>query len=271
MAVASVVVTTDPVVDPNPAPPAHVKDGPNGSAQVDPKLVPPAGDKPAGERPAWLPDKFKTVEDFTKSYGELEKKLGEQKPADKPADKPGDKPGVTPEAAKAAGIDMAALNIEFSKNGELSAETLRTLSDKGFDKAAVDSYIAGQTAITEKMTNELAAVAGGKVQLAATLAWANANLSAEDAAGYEAALDTGDLKLAKLALQGVVAQYEAANGKDPALLNGGEGVGNGDVQPFGSNAEMVAAMKDKRYGTDPVYRSKIEARVIATPTRGGRR
>lgn len=267
MPVASVEVPTDVKPDPNAAVPAHVKDGPNGGAQVDPKLVPPAGEKPA-ERPTWLPEKFKTVEDFTKSYGELEKKLGEQQ---KPADKPADKPGVTPEAAKAAGIDMAALNTEFSKNGELSAETLKALADKGFDKTAVDSYIAGQTAISEKMTNELAVVAGGKTQLAATLAWANANISADDAAAYEAALDSGDLKLAKLALQGVVAQYEAANGKDPSLLNGGEGVNNGDVQPFGSNAEMVAAMKDPRYSKDSAYRAKIEARVIATPTRGGRR
>ena len=31
-----------------------------------------------GERPTWLPEKFKTPEDFAKSYSELEKKIGTQ-------------------------------------------------------------------------------------------------------------------------------------------------------------------------------------------------
>jgi hypothetical protein len=127
MPVERVEIPADKGTDPNASAPAHVKDGPNGGAQVDPKLVPPAGEKPAGERPSWLPEKFKTVEEFVKSHGELEKKLGERKPADAPPAGTEQKPGVTAEAAKAAGIDMAALNTEFSRNGELSAETLKTL------------------------------------------------------------------------------------------------------------------------------------------------
>lgn len=267
MSVTRVTVASDKPADPNGAPPAHVDVKPDGSVQVDPAKVPPAGDKPAGDRPSWLPEKFKSVEEFVKSHSELEKKLGTPKAGDAPADKP---TAVTPEAAKAAGIDMNALTKEFAEKGELSAETLKNLNDKGFDKAAVDGYIAGQQAIADKLSNTLAEVAGGKTQLAATIAWAQANLSAEDAAAYDAALDSGDLRLARLALQGVVAQYEAANGKDPSLVNGGEGTRTTGVEPFGSQHEIVTAMSDKRYSKDPVYRAKVEARMHITPSFGTR-
>lgn len=250
---------TPPASDPKLEAPAHVKDGPNGSAVVDPSLVPAPTPKVEGERPKWLPEKFKTAEEFAKSYAELEKKVGT--PAVTPEAVTPKVTEVTPEAAQKAGIDVNALAKEYAEKGELSAETLKALNDKGFDKAAVDGYIAGQKAIADQQIAALETIAGGKEQLKSTLEWAKANLTEAERNGYDAALDSGNLDLVKLAMQGVAAKYAAANGSDPKLIDGGELSTSGDAPGYTSQAEIVAAMSDPRYRTDPAYQAKVYARL----------
>jgi lysozyme family protein len=165
---------------------------------------------------------------------------------------------------------MNALSTEFAKDGELSDETLKLLADKGFDKKAVDGFIAGQQAIAEKLSSALTELAGGKEKLAATFEWAKANLSEADIAAYDAAVDSGNLGLTKLALQGVIAQYNEAVGTDPALITGVEALKSTDSPPFANNAQVVAAMQDPRYKTDEEYRQKVAARLANTSTFGQR-
>jgi hypothetical protein len=261
MSTARLAITPDSPPDPNATPRVDIVDGPNGGVKVDPALTPAPADKSKGERPSWLPAQFETPEAFAASYTELRTKMDAGKPAAPAAT-------VTPEAAVKAGIDLPALAKEFAETGELSAETLNTLKEKGFDQAAVDSYIAGQTAISEKLVSDLQAVAGGKEKFTATIEWAAANLSAEDKAAYNAAVDSGDVRLAKLALQGVVAQYTEANGSPPSLIEGGEGSGSSGVAPYASNAQVVADMSTKAYKTDPAFRAKVAARLAVTPAFG---
>lgn len=257
---ARLEITPDITPDPNATPRVDIVEGANGGVKVDPALTPaPVEKSTEGERPAWLPAKYKTIDAFVKAHGELESKLGTPKePAVTPV-------AVTAEAATKAGIDLPALDKEFSEKGELSAETLKSLADKGFDKASVDSYIAGQSAIAEKLVTDLQAVAGGKEAFTATLEWAKANLSAEDKAAYNKAIDTGDLGVAKLALQGVVAQYAEANGTEPNLIDGGEGARTTGVEPYASNAQVIADMRTQKYKTDPAFRKQVEARLAVTP------
>lgn len=247
------------VPDPNAVPRVDIVSGPNGGVRVDPSLTPAPVNPAEGERPAWLPEKFKTAEEFAKSYTELETKLG------KPAEAVTPQPQVTAAAAAKAGVDLPALAQEFADKGELSAETLKTLADKGFNQAAVDSYILGQQAVAAKLTTSLEEVAGGKAELATTLAWAKANLNAKDVAAYNAAIDSGNPELAKLALQGVVSQYVEANGKEPNSVKGGEGAPSaGDFQPYASNAQMIEDMSSRKYKTDPAFRKMVEQRLSVT-------
>ena len=50
-------------------------------------------------------------------------------------------------------------------------------------------------------------------------------------------------------------QYEAANGYEGKMYTGKAPKANTDV--FRSQAELVAAMSDKRYDRDPAYRQDI--------------
>lgn len=259
MSVSSIVIPADTKVDPTPGAPAHVKDGPNGGVQVDPALVPLPVVKDGGERPAWLPEKFTTPEAMAAAYAALEAKQGAPAEPAKPA------VGVTAAAATAAGFDLAALSQEYATNGELSEQTLSALAAKGFDQPAVDAFIAGQQAVADKLTTVLEEVAGGKAELAATLEWAKSNLTDVEAAAYDAALDSGNPDLVKLALMGVRAQFVKANGTEPNLISAsGELLRASDVAPFESSAEMVEVMKTDKYKNDPAFRAKVERRVAAT-------
>jgi hypothetical protein len=66
--------------------------------------------------------------------------------------------------------------------------------------------------------------------------------------------------VAKLAVEGLKAKYEAANGVRPALVKGGGNSVGGDA--FRSAAEQVAAMRDPRYGKDPAYTRDVEAKSM---------
>lgn len=257
MAVESVTLNLPAKADPTPAgKPANVSDGPNGSKTV--AIPAPAGDKPA-ERPAWLPEKFATPEELAKSYAELEKTVGKSK--DTPtADK-------TPAAGtkSSASIDFNALTTEYQQNGgKLTDASLASLKEHGFSKADVDTYIAGRQAQVASVMNAATTAAGGEETLKSAMAWAETNLSVADKEAFNAATATNDPARVKLAVQGLMASYTNAVGKDGKLVRGGElGGAGGGVQPFDSLAQQIAAQGDKRYSTDPAFRQNVINRIAA--------
>jgi len=217
-------------------------------------------------RPAWLPEKFKTAEDMAKSYGELERKLGTPKPTTPPAST-----DAAPQIKSAAdvsktladaGLDMVALRTEFATNGALSDATYTALAAKGIDRGQADSYIEGQKAIVREYTAGLHESVGGKEKFAGLIEWAGANLSADEIKSVNKTLVSGDAALSKTVLAGLNARYTAAMGTDPSLVNGERVPGAGGIQPFRSNNELVAAMQDPRYkGNDPAYHADVRRRV----------
>lgn len=218
------------------------------------------------DRPAWLPEKFKTAEDFAASYKELETKLGT--PAAKPADAPA--PTVDETASKAiaaAGIDMTALAKEYTENnGALKPETLEALKAKGLPPETVNTYIKGQEARAEIYTNKMAEVVGGRDNMKALFAWATTNMPEAEIKAFNAVMTSFDEPMATLALQGLSARYARQMGTDPKLISGVPGARSNDgPKPFKSNAEVVQAMGDKRYKTgDKAYVAEVAARLNVT-------
>lgn len=231
--------------------PSNVIDGPNGSVMVDPNLPIPQPAKPDAPRPEWLPEKFKTPEELAASYAELEKKIGA---APKPVD-------IKPAEAEAKGIDLKALSGEFAREGKLSEASMKTLADKGFTAEQVSTYIDGLNAQSTQTRASFAEIAGGDETLSSVLKWAQTSLSQEEQAAYNSLLEAGNLSVAKIAFKGIVAQYTEAVGKDPSLITGATVPGMTGIKPFASQAQVTAAMSDKRYATDPAYRAQIAKRI----------
>lgn len=230
--------------------PEHVMDAPDGRGVIadSTKIVKP---EEKADRPAWLPEKFKTPEDMAKAYGELETKLGKNTPA-----------APTVEDATAKGIDVKALEAEYVKDGKLSADSLKKLTDAGFSEAHVAAYVEGVRAKQSQAVGEFEEIAGGKEQLANVLKWAETNLDASEQAAYNALLDSGNTVAAKIMLKDIMSRFGADVGESENLVEAEPIPGSGGIKPFGSMNEVVAAMNDKRYKEgDPAYHRKVQMRL----------
>lgn len=225
-------------------------------------------------RPEWLPEKFKNVEDFVKSYKELETKL--HTPKDDPQGNTDGDPKGEPKAdptddpAKATqedvsdflgenGIDYLALSQEYAENGSLSDEAYKSLEKIGIPKYIVDSYIDGQNAITTQIRARAFDIVGGEEEYGAMVRWAQANLSQGEIDSFNASLDTRDPDQAMFAIKGLASQYRSDVGKAPKLVTG-DTSGN-SAGAFQSLAELTQAMADPRYSKDPAYRQAVSEKL----------
>lgn len=207
-----------------------------------------------------LPEGFTSVEELAKAYAELQAKNAPQNTEGKPEVKPEEQ---TTEQAKDAlqskGLDFAEFSQEFNSNGALSQESYDKLAAAGFDKNLVDAYVAGQQALASQYDTAVVSEVGGTEKYSEIVTWAKANLSDQEINAYNAAVSSGNVAQAKLAVAGLNARFSKAVGSEPTLQQGRKVSASEDV--FESRAQMVEAMKDKRYRTDPAYRAKVESKL----------
>ena len=167
---------------------------------------------------------------------------------------------------KDAELDPFIISKEFHDNkGSLSSESKQKLIDSGLSEASVDSYLAGRAAesgygenqrdITEKETDNIMDSVGGKESYAELMNWANDNVTDAEAEAYDSIVQTGKADAIQLALNGIKAKYDEANGYEGRMLTGKAAQSNTDV--FRSQAEVVRAMNDPRYDSDPAYRQDV--------------
>ena len=254
MAIASV-----PVEIPAGTPPAQAA---GGEADAFGNIIPVEMQTPAGEERLYA-GKYKTVEELEKGYVEASKKLGTLPPPVKIENAPGKE--VSEEAKPEVKADLKKIGESYAKTGSLSEEDYTALGKAGYARDMVDDYIRGQVALASQTANELASVVGGPEQMAGLLKWAGTNLPPEDIAAYNAALDTKNIAVARLALQGLANRYQQEFPQAPARLAGASaGNATEGVKPFANPTEQFKATRDPRYSTDKVYRDSVIARVMAS-------
>ncbi|TAJ97147.1 MAG: hypothetical protein EPO41_03910 [Reyranella sp.] len=251
------------------------------------------------EQPKLLAGKYKTVEELEKGYAELMKQRGQQtnnKPADatpteqKPATKTPEQiaadeaakkaaddaeaarlAALTPEqraaeeaakkATQAAGLDMDKLNAEFAANGKIGEESYTALEKVGIPKSVVDQFIAGQQAAQKLARQEVVDTIGGEEEFVKIATWAAENVPAEELEAYNKIAKGSDIGATKVALAGLKAKYEAANGSEPNLIGGDT---TSPAMGYKNEAEMKADMAKPEYAKDPAFRAKVIAKLRAT-------
>ena len=222
--------------------------------------------------------KYKTAEDLEKAYGELQKKLGEK--GDEDSEEAGDSEPVeskedseeteeTSQPSAAAELITSASN-EFNEKGELTAETIAKFSSMS-SQELVEAYMqvqgqlpqASQEAevadISTAMVNEVKNAAGGETAYNNMVQWAGENLEQSSIEAFDTIINSGSVDAIKLAVSGLKAQYENSNGYEGTMLTGKAPTNTKDV--YRSQAELVAAMSDRRYDNDPAYRQDVIARL----------
>ena len=218
------------------------------------------------ERPDWLPEKFKNVEQMAEAYSNLEKKMGEgistgnvEEP-DAATEETTEQPSGSDvqQAVENAGVDFNALQEEYNQGG-LSEDAYSKLADAGFPKNLVDSWIQGQEALANDYQSSVHNIVGGEESYGEMTTWASENLSETEIAAYDRAVDSGDLGMVKLAVEGLRSKYQAAEGSDPALIAGQSAPSSGGN--YSSWSEVTQAMRDPRYKSDPAYRQSVTTKL----------
>ncbi len=216
------------------------------------------------ERPEWLPEKFESAEDMAKSYAELEKRMGQgaeeveevQQQEEETNDDNNQEAGNYNEAVVEASQEF------FANDGQLSEETYKKLEEVGLPRDLVDSYAAGQQALIQGEEAEIKGVAGGDYDAMAE--WANEHLPSEEIDAFDEAVTGGSVSQAKLAVQGLYARYQNANGgSQPKLVQGA--VSGTSTMPFKSMQELARAQSDPRYRSgDKAYHQEIDRRLAVS-------
>jgi hypothetical protein len=257
------------------------------SAENEEMLAAMAGDD--DKEGELLAGKYKSVQDLEKAYKELQTKLSrgesvapepeddssaddsEAESEDEEDDKPagnarelyGDLIGGKLEEAQ---IDFQDMNVRWQQTGTLEAGDYEQLAEAGFNRDMVDAYLSGlqykQTQDTALSVKEVASIKeslGGEAEYGKMIEWAAANLSADEVEGFNQIINTQPMAAVKMAITGLHARYSAVEGREPKLIGGRAPKGSTDK--FESTAQLVAAMSDPKYSTDPAYQRKVQEKL----------
>ena len=215
------------------------------------------GEKAEAEQQEMLAGKFKDAEALEQAYIELQKKLGTTEEKPEPEAPVAEEPEKE-EVPESQTILTNASN-EWSEKGELSAETISTL--EGMDsKELIAAYMElnqqPQNADLDPTTvSRIYQQAGGEESYQALTTWAAETLPEAAVDAYNKVVNAGDPNVIQLAMAGLKAAYDEANGVDGQVLTGKPAVNKQDL--FRSQAEVVQAMSDPRYDNDPAYRQDV--------------
>ena len=223
--------------------------------------------------------KYKSAEELEKAYGELQKKLGEK--GDEDSEEAGDSESAeseetteeaeeTTQPSAAAELITSASEEYASNDGKLSPETLEKFSSMS-SQELVEAYMKVQSNlpqgdlldntgdISDATVNEIKNYAGGDESYSNMVQWASENLESGAVEAFDNIVNTGSVDAIKLAVNGLKAQYQNAVGFEGTMVTGKAPVEQKDV--YRSQAELVAAMSDRRYDNDPAYRQDVIAKL----------
>ena len=235
------------------------------------------GEELVAQQEGLLAGKYKDAAELEKAYVELQSKLGEK--SNKDSGEAGDtqdsaeveskettkETEETPQTSAAAELITSASN-EFSEKGELTADTIEKFSSMS-SRELVEAYMQVQgdlpqvsqeaevADISTAAVNEVKNAAGGETAYNNMVQWAGENLDKSSIDAFDSIVNSGSVEAIKLAVSGLKAQYENSNGYEGTMLTGKAPTNTKDV--YRSQAELVAAMSDRRYDNDPAYRQDV--------------
>jgi len=208
-----------------------------------------------------LAGKYKDAEELEKAYIELQGKLGKPK-EEEPKEEPKAEE-TKEEEPKEEEPDYEFLDKlwEESKNEKYSDDLLDKLNDmKPADVAQLYlNYRSGVDSepqeLSQEQATELQQSVGGEKQYNTMLQWASNNFDEAEISRYDKVMESGDPDAAYFAVQALAAKYNDGVGVEGKMLTGKPAKAQGDN--FRSQAEVVRAMSDPRYESDPAYRQDI--------------
>ena len=223
------------------------------------------GEQITSEQESLLAGKYKNAEELEKAYVELQKKLGDQ---GEPSEETDTSEAETEQPSLSDGASLiSSASDEYNNDGKLSPETLDKFNSMS-SKDLVEAYMEIQNApqfkdrlatpaaeLTESEINTIQNSVGGADTYSDMIQWASSNLDPKQVQAFDNIIASGTVDAVQFAVNALKNQYQNANGYEGKMLTGKTAPERGDV--FRSQAELVAAMNDQRYDSDPAYRQDI--------------
>ena len=223
-----------------------------------------------------LAGKYENAQQLEKAYIELQKKMGssdEEKgeQAETSTEETTEEVPESPVEITPAVEAMTLAATEFEQNGDLTPETLAKFNDISttdlidtykelYAKAKELGYEEPQATakpvdLSESQVNSIHNSVGGEENYNQVLNWASNNLDKNTLDSFDKMIETGNASQIQLAINGIKAQYDNANGYEGRMLTGKAPQTSGDV--YRSQAEVVKAMSHPDYDSDPAYRQDV--------------
>ena len=231
------------------------------------------GEEMQSQQDQLLAGKYENAQELEKAYIELQKKLGEDGQEEKPEAEAETKSEEVlqeePEESAKESSPAVALVTEaseeyYANEGKLSDETIEKFSSMS-SKDLVNAYMdivknnpqdqAPAQDISDADINVIKNSVGGESQYSNMINWAGQNLNAKATEAFDNVVASGNVQMIQLAVAGLKAQFDEANGYEGRMLTGKGSKASGDV--FRSQQELVSAMSDSRYENDPAYRQDV--------------
>ncbi len=222
------------------------------------------GEKLAEQQDQLLAGKYKDAQELEKAYMELQSKLGEQGKEETASAE--EETPEEPKLSTGASLITEAQKEYYDNGNKLSEETMAKFSEMS-SADLLQAYIeinannpqqaeeAQAADITEAQISDIKKSAGGDQVYANVVNWAKDNLDKSQVNAFDEVVNTGSVAAIKLAVAGLKAQYDNANGVEGRMVTGKAPTNSGDI--YRSQAELVAAMNDPRYDRDPAYRQDV--------------
>ena len=229
------------------------------------------GEQLVAEQEGLLAGKYKNAEDLEAAYLSLQKKLGqtEEEEVDYESSDEGyeEEEGSDEEVsenAPAVNLINEASEEYYANEGTLSEETIEKFSEMS-SQDLVNAYLEIQAnnpqanpqgiEMSDAQVNSVMNAAGGEANYNRIVEWAASNLDNRSIDAFDSVVDSGNPAAINIAFAGLKSRYEDANGYEGRMLSGKAASSGGDL--YRSQAELVAAMSDPRYDSDPAYRADV--------------
>ena len=232
-----------------------------------------------------LAGKYKSVEELEKGYQELQQKMSsgekteELEPKAESESEPesesdtettGDAKEIYGEFIgsrfEEAGIDFGGMNDRWQQTGQLTQDDYTALDGAGFNKEMVDAYLEGvqfkatqDSQLAAQQVLDIKQEFGGEKAYDDMIAWASTALTDGEKAAFDRSIRTTDLDQIKLVIGGLQSRYQSQANIEPKLIGGK--ASRGPADKYESHAQVIAAMNDPLYQTDPAYRKKVEQKL----------
>ena len=214
-----------------------------------------------------LAGKYKNAEELEQGYIELQKKLGQQEDTAEEAEE------ETAESDEDVEINLLDELWEYEiNNEEFHEDAVAELQQMDpvdlanlhieYRKQVEEQAVAPKD-FTEAEMSELKGVVGGDENYQNMLQWAGANLNQQEIDMFDAVMQRGDALGAFFAIRSLAYRYNDAAGYEGKMLTGNAPKTSGSQ--YRSQQEVIQAMSDPRYDSDPAYRKDVMDKLTRSP------